>query len=219
MSGRLVTGILLAAVAFARPVSAQDVVDGVVAVAGERPLMWSDVLFEAELRRIEESGGRLVNLEPTEPDRAVIEAVIERELILQEVGGEVLASEEAVNRRLEAFLDRFEEVEDLTRWLQRWRISTRELRAHFGEELRASTYAERRLSRAIRLADNEVREAFVRDPERWVGQSFAEVEETIRLELWDQRYHEQWRRWMDGIREKRGVRYTELGRGLFGGLP
>jgi hypothetical protein len=135
------------------------------------------------------------------------------------VGGEVLASEEAVNRRLEAFLDRFEEVEDLTRWLQRWRISTRELRAHFGEDLRASTYAERRLSRAIRLADKEVREAYVRDPERWAGQSFAEVEETLRLELWDQRYEEQWRRWMDGIREKRGVRYTELGRGLFGGLP
>jgi len=217
--GYAALGIALAALASPGPVRAQDVVEGVVAVAGERPLMWSDVLFEAELRRIEESGGRLVNLEPTRPDAAVVEAVVERELILQEVGAEVLASEEAVNRRLEEFLDRFEEVEDLTRWLQRWRISTRELRAHFSEELRAASFGEAQLSRAIRLADSEVREAYVRDGARWAGQSFADAEPLIRQELWEQRYEEQRRRWMDGIREKRGVRYTELGRGLFGELP
>ncbi len=193
----------------------QDVVDGVVAVAGERPLMWSDVLFDAEVRSVDRSGGLEVNLRPTHPDRQTLEAAIERVLVLQEMGAEILASEESINRRLEQFLDRFERVEDLTRWLNRWRISTRELRAYFGEDIRVLEYTERRLSSAIRLADGEVHGAFTADPGRWGGRPFAEVEAEIRAELWQQRYEEQRRAWLDSLREKRGVRYTELGDLLF----
>lgn len=211
------TTALLAILLAVPPCSAraQDVVDGVVAVAGERPLMWSDVLFDAEVRSVDRSGGREVNLGPTRPDREVLEAAIERTLVLQEMGAEILASEESINRRLEQFLDRFERVEDLTRWLNRWRISTRELRTYFGEHLRATEYTERRLSSAIRLADGEVLGAYTAAPERWGGRPYSEVEAEIRTELWSQRYREQRRLWLDSLREKRGVRYTELGLALF----
>ena len=219
MRSLLALAALGALVAVSDRASAQDVVDGVVAVVGERPLMWSDVLFEAEIRSVEASGGREINLRPTQADPEVMEVLVERALILQEMGAEFLAPEEAVNRRLERFLDRFERVEDLTRWLGRWKISTRELRAHFAEGLRVSSYAERRLTSAVRLSDGEVYEAYAEDPRRWGGTPYDEVSGVIRNELWAKRLDEQRQRWLDGIREKRGVRYTDLGQGLLGAAP
>lgn len=149
-------------------VRATDLVDGVVAVVGEQPIMLSSVLFEAEVRTVLSGGAREVNLGPPRPDCAVLEELVDRAAVLQEAEGEIIGVDEQVARQLEEFLDSFERVEDLTRWLGRWRVGSAELRAHFASQLRAETFAAAVPHRS--------------------------------------------RDWIDAVRERQGVRYTDLGR-------
>ncbi len=166
--GALLVSALLISLAAPRAGHATDLVDGVVAVVGEQPIMLSSVLFETEVRAVLSGGAREVNLGPPRPDCAVLEGLIDRAAVLQEAEGEIIGVDEQVARQLEDFLDRFERVEDLTRWLARWSIGSAELGAHFGSQLRAETYAG-----AV--------------PQRS-------------------------RDWIDSVRERQGVRYTDLGR-------
>ncbi len=198
---------------------AQAVVDGVVAVAGERPLMLSDVQFEAEIQRVMREGARQVNLGPSVADAAVLELLIDRSLLLQESTAEVINVDEEVSRRLEDFLDRFDRVEDLTRWLGRWKIGTSELTAHFAEEMRARTYAELRLLSSTRVSDRELEQGFDAEDERWQGVAEEEARETLRYEMWHGRYDAAYTQWLTTIREKRGVRITDLGRSQLGIEP
>jgi len=159
---------MLTLVALPQPGRATDLVDGVVAVVGEQPIMLSSVIFEAEVRAVLGGGAREVNLGPPQADCADLEVLVDRVAVLQEAKGEIIGVDEQVNRKLEAFLDSFERIEDLTRWLGRWRIGSAELHTHFGTQLRA--------------------ESFV-----------AAVPQQSRA-------------WIDAVRERQGVRYTDLGR-------
>jgi hypothetical protein len=211
----LASAALIAVVAGPQPARAQDVADGVVAVIGDRPLMLSAVLFEVEVRTVLDSGGRLVNLGPPAPDCDVLEALVVRTLLLQEAEGEQLAVDEEVNRRLEVFIDAFERVEDLTRWLGRWSIGTAELRTHFTAELRADTFAQLRAEAITRVSEREVVEAWQDGGERWDGVPLEQAAPVLEQELWQARMDGQQRSLVDAIREQRGVRYTDLGRSLF----
>ena len=74
-----------------------DVVDGVVAVVGDQPVMLSSVVFEHEVRTVMDGGGRLVNLGPPQLDCGVFADVIERTLVLQQAEGEILGVDEEAN--------------------------------------------------------------------------------------------------------------------------
>ena len=217
------TGILCAALcvvlAGVVPAWGQAVVDGVVAVAGEHPLMLSEVQFEAEIQRVFNEGARQVNLGPSVADAAVLDALIDRSLLLQEATAEVINVDDEVSRRLKDFLDRFDRVEDLTRWLGRWKIGTAELTAHFVEEMRAHTYAELRLLSSTRVSERDLNQRFDAEDERWQGIVVEEARDTLRYEIWQERYDTAYRQWLDTIREKRGVRLTALGRSQLGGEP
>ncbi len=208
----LLTTLLLAPIP---PAYAQDVADGVVAVVGEQPLMLSTVLFEVEVRTVLEHGGRQVNLGPPAADCAVLTALVERTLLLQEAEGELLAVDEEVNRRLEGFIDAFERVEDLTRWLGRWSIGTAELRTHFSAELRADTFAQHRAESTTRISEREVVEAWQAAPDRWEGMAPEEAYVILEAQLWRDRIEAQRRSLVTALRGQRGVRLTDLGRGLF----
>jgi hypothetical protein len=194
---------------------ALEVTDAVVAVVGDQPLMLSDVQFETEVGMVRDAGGAGVNLGPPKLDVSVLESLIDRAVVLQEVGGEDLGVDEEVQRSLEEFLDRFDRIEDLTRWLGRWKIGTAELRTHFADEIRARTYIELRMAAATRVSDREVIEAYRTDQEHYQELSPAEAQAAIREALWQQRHDEQYARWLSGLRKKRGVRYTDIGRERF----
>lgn len=208
--------ILLVAAALVGPARASDVVDGVVAVVGDQPLMLSTVLFEQEVRSVQAEGGRSVNLGPPRPDPAVLEAMIDHTLVLQEAEGEIIGVTEEANWQLQLLLDRFERREDLTRWLDRWSIGTAELRAYFVAEVRVDVYATARAETTTRLSDREVREAYTADPDRWGGAPFEQVEQDIRAELWSTRLATQRQQWLETVRQRRGARYTDLGKSVFG---
>ncbi len=216
---RLAVTVALAALAVVRGAPAVEAVDGVVAVVGDQPLMLSDVLFEAEVRVVDAQGGAGVNLGPPALDRAILEELIDRAVVLQEAGGEDLGVDEEVRRELEEFLDRFDRIEDLTRWLGRWKIGTAELRDHFAARIRAETFVELRLAAAVRVSDREVVEAYRADREHYGELQREQAEAAIRAALWQQRRDEQYERWIEGLRKKRGVRYTDLGRERFGEEP
>lgn len=164
----LMVPVLLGLLAAPGAGRATDLVDGVVAVVGEQPIMLSSVLFETEVRTVLSGGARGVNLGPPRVDCGVLEDLVDRAAVLQEAEGEIIGVDEQVARQLETFLDSFERVEDLTRWLARWRIGSAELRTHFASQLRAETFA-------------------------------AAVPQRSRD-------------WIDAVRERLGVRYTDLGR-------
>lgn len=194
---------------------ALEVTDAVVAVVGDQPLMLSDVQFETEVRMVRSVGGAGVNLGPPKLDAAVLEALIDRAVVLQEAGGEDLGVDEEVQRALEEYLDRFDRIEDLTRWLGRWKIGTAELRTHFAGEIRARTFVELRMAAATRVSDREVIDAYRADQEHYQELSPEEAQSAIREALWRQRHDEQYARWLGGLRKKRGVRYTDIGRERF----
>lgn len=193
---------------------ASDVVDGVVAVVGDQPVMLSSVVFEHEVRTVMDGGGRLVNLGPPQLDCGVFADVIERTLVLQQAEGEILGVDEEANWQMEQFLDRFERVEDLTRWLGRWHIGTSELQAYFVTRVRAASFATARAEATTRLSERELLDAYHDDPARWAGASFDDAAEAIRAELWSARLDEQRQRWIVGLRDRYGVRSTDLGAGL-----
>jgi len=183
----------------------------VVAVVGDQPIMLSAVVFEHEVHTVLAGGGREVNLGPPQLTCAVFEDVIERTLVLQQAEGEMLGVDEAANWQMERFLDRFERVEDLTRWLGRWHIGTAELRAYFVSRVRAESFATGRAEATTRLSEREVLDAYHSDPGRWGHVAFDDVAEDIRAELWSARLGEQRQRWIAGLRERFGVRSTDLG--------
>ena len=209
---RLAIGFILSLLPY--QALASDLVDGVVAVVGDQPVMLSSVVFEHEVQTVLASGGREVNLGPPQLDCAVFEAVIERALVLQQAEGQILGVEEEANWQMEQFLDRFERVEDLTRWLGRWHIGTSELRAYFVTRVRADSLATAHAEATTRLSEREVLDAYHADTSRWDGVTFEAAAETIRAELWGARLEEQRRRWIVGLRDRLGVRSTDLGAGI-----
>jgi len=209
MARRIAITVLLGSLVL--PARATDLVDGVVAVVGDQPIMLSAVVFEHEVLTVLDGGGREVNLGPPQLDCAVFETVVDRTLVLQQADGAILGVDEEANWQMERFLDRFERVEDLTRWLGRWHIGTAELRAYFVSRVRADSLALARAETTTRLSEREVLDAYRSDPGRWAGAAFESVADDIRAELWRERLEEQRRRWIAGLRERHGVRSTELG--------
>jgi len=194
------------------PARAPALVDGVVAVVGEQPIMMSSVVFEAEVRTVLSGGDRQVNLGPPRPDCGVLEALIDRAAVLQEAEGEIVGVDEQVNRKLEVFLDSFERVEDLTRWLGRWNIGSAELRTHLVTQIRAENFAAARARTTTLVTERDVREAYDAADPRWEGVPFDEAAEVLREQLLAEAVQQQSRAWIDAVRARQGVRYTDLGR-------
>lgn len=204
--------ILFAVAVASQPARATDLVDGVVAVVGEQPIMMTSVQFETEVRTVLAGGARGVNQGPLRADCEVLEALIDRAAVLQAAEGEIVGVGEQVSRQVEIFLDSFERVEDLTRWLGRWHVNEADLRIHFAAQLRAETFAAARARTTTLVTERDVREAYDAADPRWQGVPFEDVAATLREELLAAAMGRQRRVWIDSVRQRQGVRYTDLGR-------
>ncbi len=165
------------------------VLDALVARVDGTAITWSQVLREAEIRRLEGRSGaeRL--------PRVVLDALVRRELLVAEAERLRLKVEPA---EVEAALRALEEAccMRLQRLAERVGVTLEDLRRRQHRILMAEKYL--RLRREMTFVPmSEVRAFYWRQRDRFAGQGFAEVRGALRAYLAERRYQKELNAWFE----------------------
>jgi hypothetical protein len=172
------------ALAQARP--SVTIVERVVAVVDERPLLLSDVRAVERVRGLAEA--------------AALEALVDERLMYREASrlpqAEVLAEEE--QRATQELLERRPELGDS--------VSAADLRRLVSRQIAILKYVEFRFRPQLRVSDQEVRAAFETDPS--AGDSWEAAKQGIRERLERRALDERVETWVRELRARADVRYV-----------
>ena len=194
-----------------------EIVDRLVAVAGNRVITWSDVLWESRYRAF------LLAQDPPRPDALaqqeargpILERLIDQRLLEQDRN--ILpfssAEESETQRRLDEVRQRFSSLEAYQEALARYGLTESELFERLERETNLMAFAERRLRMQVRF-DSAETERYYREtlvPElRRQGQTtippLAEVREQIEEVLAEQQVNRRLEEWLRDLRSRLGVR-------------
>ena len=172
------------ALAQARP--SVTIVERVVAVVDERPLLLSDVRAVERVRGLAEA--------------AALEALVDERLMYREASrlpqAEVLAEEE--QRATQELLERRPELGDS--------VSAADLRRLVSRQIAILKYVEFRFRPQLRVSDREVRAAFEADPS--AGDSWEAAKLGVRERLERRALDERVEAWVRELRSRADVRYV-----------
>jgi len=193
-----------------------EIVDRLVAVAGNRVITWSDVLWEARYQAF------LLGQEPPGPDALadketrdpILERLMDQRLLEQDRNALPLSPEETqTQRRFDELRQRFSSAEAYREALARYRLSEAELLERLERETNLMAFVERRLRPQVRLDSAETeryyRETFA--PElRQQGQTeippLAEAREQIEEVLAERQMNRRLEQWLRDLRARLGTR-------------
>ena len=150
------------------PASTPVLVDRIVAIVDEEPILQSDVERETELYRLErEYGGEKVTADAATVRREVLDRLIESKLIIaaakqadMSVDQEAIAG--SVEQKIQQFVERFGSLQALEAELARSGMTLADYRARMAAQLRDQQYTRLVVGKFIR-PDIEVMENEVRD--------------------------------------------------------
>lgn len=136
----MVLGAALIASVFA-PVARAEVIDRVMAVAAGQLILMSDVTAARELQLVQPPAG-------PDPTAAVLQALIDRALVLAEVDryAPPEPGADAVDRAVDAVRARFASPQDFGAALARFGIDENRLRQTLREDLRIRAYEDQRFT-------------------------------------------------------------------------
>ena len=214
---RMTTIRFLLLLALAALSARAEIVDRLIAVAGNRVITWSDVLWEARYQAF------LLGQEPPEPGalapkearEPILEKLIDQRILEQDRN--VLpfssAEESETQRRLDQFQQRFSSPEAYREALARYGLTEAELFERLERETNLMAFAERRLRLQVRFDSAETERYYQETlvPElRRQGQTaippLAEVREQIEEVLAEQQVNRRLEEWLRDLRARLGVK-------------
>ena len=182
--------------------------DGVIAVIEEEPVLLSDVMMEHDLGLLEPASG--------EKDiKALLIPYLNRLVIIreaEEVGSFNLASGQ-IQGAYKGYLSRFENDWAFETKLEQWGIDEKEVIRRLVRALTVSLYTESRIQFFIGVLPSEIEETYQKDPERWGGRELFEVWNEIRESLQEQAFARERTRWLDTLWERYRVELLEVRNG------
>jgi hypothetical protein len=190
--------IALAATTFAQ--QQEQVVDRLVAIVGEQAITLSDV-------RAARSFG-LVSAGAEATDEALIEQLIERELMRAEIErfGMPQPAADALEARLRAIRGRFPSAEAWNAALETCGLSESRFRAWVADDWRIEQYLQQRFDAAAQPTDEEVQQYYLsREREFAVDgrpRPFEEVRDEVRRRLTESRRRTLVQEWLTGLRRR-----------------
>jgi len=178
--------------------------DGVIAVIEDEPVLLSDVMMEHDLGLLEPAGG--------ERDvAALLTPYLNRLVIIreaEETGSFSLASGQ-IQGAYRGYLSRFENDEAFEDKLRQWGIDEQEVIRRLIRALTVSLYTESRIQFFIGVLPSEIEAAYQEDPDRWGGRELFEVWNEIRESLQEQAFAKERTRWLDTLWERYEVELLE----------
>ncbi|KAB2963548.1 MAG: hypothetical protein F9K18_08430 [Thermoanaerobaculia bacterium] len=195
---------VVAAVAFAAEAPAPRLVDRVVAVVDEDPILLSDVERVIGLRVVEALPGE----SPEALRRRVLDGLVEQRLRLHEIGrfGFEETPLEEVDRQVEALAARFPDEAAYRAELERLGLAESDLRQLVARQLSVLAYVEQRLGPRVFVGVDEIRRYY----EEELGPELArrgeppppidQVREQIRALLRERSLNDEIGRWTEELR-------------------
>jgi parvulin-like peptidyl-prolyl isomerase len=193
---------LAAALWLAASVAGAQTVDRILAVVGAAPITLSDVNAAMALGLVP------VEQPPPDPERAVLDALIDRQLQLSEVD-RYLPPEPAaadIDARVAQVRARFSTAEAFDTALKQTGLTAATLRAHVRDSLRIESYLQQRFGAGYQPSEDEVltyyrshQTDFTRDG---VVRPYAEVRDEARRKLMAERNAALVRDWITGLRRR-----------------
>ena len=191
-----------------------EIVDRVLAVAGNRVITWSDMLAEARYQAflLGQEPPASSELERKEAREPMLSRLIDQRLLEQERDALPLFSpdEGEAKRRLEEIQRRFPSVDAYRQALARYRITEAELRERLAREANLMAFIERRLRPQVRLDPAEVERYYQETlaPElRRQGQTvippLPDVREKIEPVLAEQEMNRRLDEWLRDLRQRK----------------
>lgn len=196
-------GVLVAAVLLAGAPARAEVVDRLVAVVGDRPLMLSDVRAAIDLRLVEPSP-------EADADRHAVGWLIDRTLMLEEVDryGPGEPDPQRVGERVES-LRRQLGPGGLETVLARHGLDEVKLRAWLRDQLRIERYLTQRFGAAAQPTDEEVLAFYRRDPGAYTSEGaplpLERALEVARLRFTAERRAGMVSDWLESLRRRTDI--------------
>lgn len=188
-----------------------ELVDRIVAVVDQAPILQSDIDQALDLGLVEVRDGE----GPQALQRRVLDELIERHLRYQEVGrfGTRTVTVEEIEQAIEEIRSRAaEQGQDLAEVLESAHTSPAELRQIVARQLAVVDYVDRRLGTRVFISLEEIQSYYddelvpaLREQQAEVP-PLEEVRETIREVLREQRLNEEIERWTEGLRREADIR-------------
>lgn len=178
----------------------QTVVDGIVAIIKDVPVLRSDIQMEADF-------GLLQTPDPDGGFDDLLESYVNRLLILKElddIGGFRLAEGQTESAYRE-YLDEYDDISVFMEKVRTWRISPAEVYKRFERALLASLYTESRIKFFVKVLPSDIEKAYEENPQRWGNADLFEAWEKIKAELVEESFRREKDRWLTSLRKRYGL--------------
>jgi len=171
---RRITGIFVTLVLLAGAVSmswSAELIDEIVAVVGDYPILKSEVDFQAQMMLMQQPNRKMTEAEVDDLRKQLLEQMVNDKLILTKALRDTSISisseqiEEALDYKLDELRSRFPSQADFDRQMQVEGLTYRELKNKFREEMRNQLYKDRLISRELQkvsISPSEIDEFFAK---------------------------------------------------------
>ncbi len=189
--------------------AAKRMIECVVAVVNQRPILLSELEFEARVALIGQGGieaadapSRALDLSPA-LDYLIGQLLAQAEAERLQV---YAVADEEVQERLSAFAAALGSAAALERFLARHEVNEGYLAAILRRELRVERYLDGRARPASRPSEEAMRAWYSTHRAELGDRPFAEVKETVRLRLSRERYEEYVRKHLEDLQTRGEIR-------------
>jgi len=177
------------------------VLDRIVAVVGDEPVLLSDLLMENDLGLLEPANDRA-------GQDALLEPFLNRLMIIREVdeAGSFRLSSGQIDAAFKGYLSRFSSRKAFDRKLQRWGIDEKEVARRLAEGLIASLYTESRIRFFVGVLPSDITREYNDNPGRWGGRGINEAWNDIKDFLKARAFQKEMDRWLATLRARYGLK-------------
>lgn len=185
------------------------VLDRVVAIVEQQPLLLSELEFEARVALIQQGGTNAATAPLGEEDlAAALEWAIDQRLALAEADRlrVFLVDEAKVQEAIRAFQARFRSPREAEAFLLAQEATPAELAAVLRRDLRVSQFINSKVRLSARVTSEDLRRYYAAHAADFGGQPFESVRETIRALLTRDRYRALARKQLEELRARADVR-------------
>ncbi|MBI5547144.1 MAG: hypothetical protein HY901_24960, partial [Deltaproteobacteria bacterium] len=186
-----------------------QVIDRIVAIVERRPLLLSELEFEARIALIQQGGTGAATAPLTDEDlAAALEWAIGQRLALAEAERlQVFDVEESeVTKALKAFQARFASDKQLLAFLDSQEATQEQLAAVLLRELRVSRFLDSKVKLSARASEEELRRYYAGHVQELGGRPYEQVRDSIKAQLTRERYVVLAGKQLDELRARADVR-------------
>lgn len=185
-----------------------EMVDAIVAMAGERIVTFSEVMTEAKIVKVIRSKTGDLSLPiRVSYSQEILEQMINRELVYLEAKKVHADLEDAhIIDEMLAFKDRFQNQADFYRFLKGEGLEVDDLAERLLKEKVSAVYVSRRLSLNARVSKKEI-ENYYESSSEYEGSELKNVENEIRQKLLSEKMGKSLDEWLLSLRKRGKVRY------------